>query len=100
LLHHPETIQPRHPGIRHYQLEISRIFLDARNRRPPVSRHLDVVSCGLQRLGKHVQDENVVVRAKNSKRLSGFDHRTLHSGTEAGKLLMPFWGEMVNRKLL
>ena len=66
LLHHPETVQPRHPSVRYDQLKKVRIFFDARHGGAAVGGDLNVVACGLQRFGKHVEHEHVVIGTKDA----------------------------------
>jgi hypothetical protein len=66
LLHYPETVQPRHPSVGYDQLKIIRIFFHTRNGGAAVGGNLNVVAGGLQRLGKHVEHEHVVIGTKDA----------------------------------
>ena len=74
LLDHAKAVQARHPGVCDDQLEVRRIFFDPRDRRAPIRRHFDMVPGLLLGLGKHVQHENVVIRAKDTERPGWLDH--------------------------
>lgn len=65
LLHHPETVQSRHPSVSYDQLKKIRIFFHARNGGAAVGGDLNVMAGGLQRLGKHVEHEHVVIGTKD-----------------------------------
>src|SRR5438045_750269 len=75
LLDYPETVESRHTGVSDDQLKIVRVFLHAGNGSSAVSGDFDMVPGGLQGFREHVEDKNIVVRAKHAKRLLGLHHR-------------------------
>jgi hypothetical protein len=66
LLHHPEPVQSRHPSVGYDQLKIRRVFFHSGNGGASVGCDLNMVARRLQRLGKHVEDEHIVVGTQDA----------------------------------
>jgi len=68
-----ETVETRHARVSNDQLKVARVLRDSGDGRAPVPRDLNVVTGGLQRLRQHIEDEGVVIGAKNAEGLR-LDH--------------------------